>query len=92
MPTRVRRRRGRLTLSEYTREFILGLFILAMSATIMLLGSAAASQLQPYANFNVTIGSTTVNMNFGFIYTIIVAFGSILLFLYGFRKLIRARI
>jgi len=92
MPTRGRRRRGRLTLTEYTRDFVLGLFILAMSATIMLLGSAAAGQLQPYANFTLTIGSTNININIGFIYSIIVAFGSILLFLYGWTKIARTRI
>ena len=95
MSYRVRRRRsrrGRLTIGEYLRDFTLGVVILGMAATLMAIGAYAGNAVSQYGSFNLTIGSNTVTVNLGFIPTVVTGVASVLLFLYGLRRIIRTRI
>jgi hypothetical protein len=91
-PRRRRGRRGRLTIGEYLRDFALGVVILGLAATLMAIGAYAGSAVSSYGSFNLTIGGNTVTVDLGFIPTIITAVASVLLFLYGLRRIIRTSI
>ena len=81
-----------MTVEKYLKEFMLGGIILVLAATIMALGGAAGQAISSYATFNVTIGTNTITVNLGFIPVIVTGIGGVLLFLYGWRKIARARI
>jgi hypothetical protein len=87
-----RKRRHNLTLGKYSKEFVMGLVLMGLAATIMALAGATANALQGYLAFNVTIGSSTVTVDVGFIPPVVMTFGGLLLFLHGFRKVARVRI
>ena len=90
---RYRRRRGhKMTIEKYLRDFAFGAMILVLAATVIILGGYAGQAISPYATFNITIGANTVTVDLGIVPVLITSVGGVLLFIYGWRKIARARI
>lgn len=81
-----------MTIEKYLRDFAFGGMILVLSTTIIILGGYAGQAISPYATFNVTIGSNTITIDLGIVPVLVTGIGGVLLFIYGWRKIARARI
>ena len=90
-----RRRRGRRaygTVGGFLRSLPRGFTKLLLASGIMAVGGAVGSALSGNLVIPFTIGSSTINLDLGFIPGMIVTFGGLFLFYKGMRLLVSSRI
>ena len=92
------RRRGRRGRRAYTglggflRSLPAGMTMLMLAAGIMALGAAVSSALAGNLVVNLTVGSSTITLDLGFIPGMATVFGGLFLFLRGLRQVTRTKI
>ena len=90
-----RRRRGRRaygTVGGFLRSLPRGFTKLLLASGIMAVGGAVGSALSGNLVIPFTIGSSTINLDLGFIPGMIVTFGGLFLFISGIRDVTRTKI
>ena len=89
------RRRGHRSyhgLSGFLRSLPEGFAQTGLATGIMAVGAAIADALKGNLVINVSIGSTPVSLDIGFIPGVAVTFAGLFMFLMGLRKMTRTRV
>ena len=88
-----RRRRGRkIGIGKFLRSMPEGIIQLMLAGFVLGLLSAVGGAVTSYLSFNLTVGTTNITLDLGFIVNVIMAFAGIYLLLSGLYKLGKVRI